>query len=244
MPEASPPTQLYARRLERLARPAGILVSRRPLAEGASAEDLEQEVAALNADNAVDGILIEMPLPKQLRAAEVSALLDPRKDVDGVTVRNAGLLYFGLPAHLPSTASAIMQILASSGFDPAGRHAVVVGRSAVVGHPVAELLLHANATVTMTHSKTQDLGCETRRADLLVVAAGRPGLVTGDMIKPGAVVIDAGINVTDAGVVGDVDFGSASETAGAITPVPGGVGPVTNAVLLRHLVHSAEQRST
>jgi methylenetetrahydrofolate dehydrogenase (NADP+)/methenyltetrahydrofolate cyclohydrolase len=206
-------------------------------------QDLRCEIAALNADAAVDGILVQMPLPDHLNISDLSPVIDPHKDVDGITVRNAGRLYLGLPGQAPSTALAMMQILDWSGHNPTGKHAVVVGRSNVVGHPVTELLLHRDATVTVTHRQTDDLGQYTRQADILLVAAGEPHLIGEHMIKPGVVVVDAGINVTPDGVMGDVDFEACRERASAITPVPGGVGPVTNAVLLRNVVHSAEHRA-
>jgi methylenetetrahydrofolate dehydrogenase (NADP+)/methenyltetrahydrofolate cyclohydrolase len=208
-----------------------------------SHRDLQCEIAALNQDHAVDGILVQMPLPEHLSIADLSPVIDPHKDVDGITVHNAGRLYLGLSGQAPSTALAMMQILDWSGNNPTGRHAVVVGRSNVVGHPVTELLLHRDATVTVTHRQTDDLGHYTRQADILMVAAGEPRLIEEHMIKPGVVIVDAGINVMPDGVVGDVDFEACAAKAAAITPVPGGVGPVTNAVLLRNLVHSAEHRA-
>jgi methylenetetrahydrofolate dehydrogenase (NADP+)/methenyltetrahydrofolate cyclohydrolase len=151
-------------------------------------------------------------------------------------------LYLEMPGQVPSTALAMTHILHVSGIDPMGAHAVVVGRSKVVGHPVAELLLQSDATVTVVHRATRDLAAVTREADILMVGAGEPHLIKADMVKPGVVIVDAGINVTESGVVGDVDFDACREVARAITPVPGGVGPVTNAILLRNLVDSAEQR--
>jgi methylenetetrahydrofolate dehydrogenase (NADP+)/methenyltetrahydrofolate cyclohydrolase len=201
---------------------------------------LEALIAELNDDEAVDGVLVQMPLPDHLQHTDLSDLLAYRKDVDGITVLNAGHLYLGAPGHYPPTAVAMMELLRESGASPAGQTAVVVGRSNVVGHPVAELLLHAHATVIVTHRHTPTLGDFTRAADILMVGAGEPHLITGDMVKPGAVVIDAGINVTDAGVVGDVDAAAVEARAAALTPVPGGVGPVTNAILLRHVTDSAE----
>ena len=238
----SPPAEVYAERLEKLGSRVGVQVARHQMRCNISAAELEQEVAALSAEPHTDGILVQMPLPDHLLPARLSAIMDPRKDVDGVTIHNAGQLYLGLPGRRPSTASAIMQILEWSGCPILGRHAVIVGRSNVVGHPVAELLLQQDATVTVTHRQTPDLGALTRQGDILVVAAGEVGLITPDMVKEGAVIVDAGINVTDHGVVGDVDYVGCSEVAGAITPVPGGVGPVTNACLLRSVVDSAEQR--
>jgi methylenetetrahydrofolate dehydrogenase (NADP+) / methenyltetrahydrofolate cyclohydrolase len=238
----SPPAQMYASRLERLGRQAGITVSRRPLAHDATLSVLDSTVATLNDDRTVDGILVQMPLPPHLTYADLAEIIDPRKDVDGITLHNGGLLYLGLPGHPPSTASAMMHILDAIGVDPSGMNSVVVGRSNVVGHPVAELLLARDATVTVTHRKTGNLARHTREADILMVGAGEPHLIGADMIKAGAIVVDAGINASAGGVVGDVAFEECKEVASVITPVPGGVGPVTNAVLLRNLVTSAEQR--
>jgi methylenetetrahydrofolate dehydrogenase (NADP+)/methenyltetrahydrofolate cyclohydrolase len=239
---SSPPAEVYATRLEKLGNRVGVQVARHQMSCEISVRELEEEVAALSADPHTDGILVQMPLPDHLLPARLSGIMDPRKDVDGVTIHNAGELYLGLPGRRPSTASAIMQILEWSGCPILGQHAVIVGRSNVVGHPVAELLLQQDATVTVTHRQTPDLGALTRQGDILVVAAGEIGLITRGMVKQGVVIVDAGINVTDDGVVGDVDYTGCSEVAGAITPVPGGVGPVTNACLLRSVVDSAEQR--
>jgi methylenetetrahydrofolate dehydrogenase (NADP+)/methenyltetrahydrofolate cyclohydrolase len=238
----SPPAQIYASRLEKLAGRVGMWVSRLPLPADVSLDQLDSEVAALNADDSIDGILVQMPLPDHLTVADLAVIVDARKDVDGLTIQNAGRLYMGLPGQTPSTALAMQHILDTTGIDPLGLHAVVVGRSSVVGHPVAELLLQSDATVTVTHRQTHDLGGFTRQADILLVGAGEPHLITRDMVRPGAVVIDAGINPTEHGVVGDVDFEAVLDVVSAITPVPGGVGPVTNAVLLRNVVDSAERR--
>jgi len=238
----SKPAEMYLRRLEKLGGKAGVEVSRRALTYDVTLKELDSSVVSLNGDPAVDGIIVQMPLPAHLTYADLAEIIEPRKDVDGITIRSGGLLYLGLPGHPPSTASAMMHILDAVGVEPRGCNAVVVGRSNVVGHPVAELLLAASATVTVTHSKTRDLAFHTRQAEILMVAVGRPQLITGDMIRSGVVVIDAGINPTSDGVVGDVDFGQCKDIASAITPVPGGVGPVTNAVLLRNLIDSAERR--
>jgi methylenetetrahydrofolate dehydrogenase (NADP+)/methenyltetrahydrofolate cyclohydrolase len=238
----SPPAQVYVHRLERLATRVGAEVSQHHLSGNVTLLELERAVGRLNADPAVDGILVQMPLPDHLIPADLSGLIDLRKDVDGVTVCNVGQLYLGLPGQRPPTALAMMEMLSAAGVSATGRHAVVVGRSNVVGHPVTELLLQVDATVTVTHRQTADLGSHIRQAEILMVGAGEPRLITRDMISPGVVVIDAGINVTASGVVGDVAFEECAEVAAAITPVPGGVGPVTNAILLRNLVDSAEQR--
>ncbi len=238
----SEPALMYVSRLEILAARVGISVRRRALRLDVSLGDLDSEVAGLNEDEHIDGILVQMPLPDHLTAADLSVIIDSRKDVDGLTVHNAGKLYLGMPGQVPSTALAMTHILHVSGIDPRGAHAVVVGRSNVVGHPVAELLLQCDATVTVAHRATRHLGAVTREADILMVGAGEPHLIQPNMVKPGTIIVDAGINFTESGVVGDVDFEGCRGIARAITPVPGGVGPVTNAILLRNLVDSAEQR--
>jgi methylenetetrahydrofolate dehydrogenase (NADP+)/methenyltetrahydrofolate cyclohydrolase len=195
----------------------------------------------LSADADVGGIILQLPLPPHIPRAEVSDSLDPDKDLDGIHPRNAGLVAQGFDAFVPSCAEAALTILKASGVSVAGRRAVVIGRSPVVGKPAALLLLREHATVTVCHRRTRDLAGEVRGAEIVVVAAGSPGLVTGDMVRPGAVVVDCGINVADGHVVGDVDAESVGRIAGALTPVPGGVGPVTNAVLLRHLAQAVSR---
>lgn len=239
---SSPPAEMYASRLEKLAAGAGIAMSRSRLPGDVSLGQLDDRVAQLNADEEVDGIIVQMPLPDHLTPADLASIIDPRKDVDGLTIENAGRLYLGLAGQRPSTGLAMMEILRSADVDPVGKHAVVIGRSNVVGHPVAELLLEQDATVTVTHRQTRDLASVTRLADILLVGAGEPHLVTRDMVRSGVVIVDAGINVVADGVVGDVDFDACREVASAITPVPGGVGPVTNAVLLRNVMDSADRR--
>lgn len=206
----------------------------------ASTAAVVRAIGGLNADPAVAGIIVQMPLPRGVRLAPVVEALDPAKDIDGLNPRNAGLLLLGYEGFLPTTAHAAVELLRRSRIPLAGRRVVVVGRSNVVGKPAALLLLREDATVTLCHSRTRDLARHVRDAEIVVVAAGRPGLVTGDMLAPGAVVVDVGINVVDGRLVGDVDFASASAVASAITPVPGGVGPVTNALLLTHLVRAAQ----
>jgi methylenetetrahydrofolate dehydrogenase (NADP+)/methenyltetrahydrofolate cyclohydrolase len=200
-------------------------------------------VRALNADPTVDGIIVQMPLPPTIRLRAVIDAIDPSKDIDGIHPLNAGLLRLGYDGFLPATAHAAVEILRRSGIEIAGAEAVVVGRSAVVGMPAAFLLVREDATVTVCHRRTRDLASHVRRADIVIVAAGRPGLITGEMLKPGAVVVDVGINVVDGHIVGDVEFESARRVAGAITPVPGGVGPLTNALLLTHLIRAAERNA-
>ncbi|MDF2734154.1 MAG: Methenyltetrahydrofolate cyclohydrolase [Chloroflexota bacterium] len=200
-------------------------------------------IRELNADPRVDGVIVQMPLPPTIRLRSVIDAIDPDKDIDGIHPLNAGLLRLGYDGFLPATAHASVEILRRSGIEIAGRDAVVVGRSAVVGMPAAFLLVKEDATVTVCHRRTRDLAARTREADIVIVAAGHPGLVTGDMLKPGAVVVDVGINIVDGRIVGDVEFESAARVASAITPVPGGVGPLTNALLLTHLIRAAERHA-
>lgn len=195
----------------------------------------------INVDPKIHGILLQMPLPMHMNPDEVVAHISRDKDVDGLHPINIGMLGSGKPSFAPCTPSSIMQLIKSTGVPIRGKNAVVVGRSNVVGKPAAMLLLQENATVTICHSKTVDLKEHTMQADILVAAVGVPGLITGDMIKPGAIVIDAGINRVDGKTVGDVDFESAKEVAEAITPVPGGVGPVTRTILLMHTLDAAER---
>ena len=201
-------------------------------------------IRELNADPRVDGVIVQMPLPRTIRLRSVIDAIDPAKDIDGIHPLNAGLLRLGYDGFLPATAHAAVEILRRSGIEIAGQDAVVVGRSAVVGMPAAFLLVKEDATVTVCHTRTRDLAAKVRQADIVVVAAGHPGLVTGAMLKPGAVVVDVGINIVDGRIVGDVEFESAARVASAITPVPGGVGPLTNALLLTHLIRAAERQVT
>ena len=198
-------------------------------------------LAELNADDDVDGILVQLPLPEHMDEPRVTRSVDPAKDVDGFHPLNAGLLYLGEPLHVPATPLGVMAMLAEYGVELRGTEAVVIGRSEIVGKPMSMLLLAEHATVTICHSRTVDLAAHTRRADVLVAAVGRPGLVTPDMVKPGATVIDVGVNRTEAGLVGDVDP-AVFEVAGLMTPVPGGVGPMTIAMLLRNTLTAAQHR--
>jgi methylenetetrahydrofolate dehydrogenase (NADP+)/methenyltetrahydrofolate cyclohydrolase len=210
-------------------------------ASTAEAELLEQ-IAALNQDASIDGILVQLPLPDQIDARRVIEAISPGKDVDGFHVASAGALMTGQPGFLPCTPYGVMKLLEHIGHDLRGAEAVVVGRSNIVGKPQAMLLLQKDATVTICHSRTRDLADHTRRADVLVAAAGRARMITGSMIKPGAVVIDVGMNRDASGrLCGDVDFDSASQVAGWITPVPGGVGPMTRAMLLVNTLEAAER---
>jgi methylenetetrahydrofolate dehydrogenase (NADP+)/methenyltetrahydrofolate cyclohydrolase len=202
-------------------------------------------IRSLNADERVHGILLQLPLPDHLAQDEFISLIDPTKDVDGLTSANAGLLLQGRDeAMVPCTPAGVMELLRDAGVELEGARAVVVGRSILVGKPLAQLLLAANATVTHCHSRTRDLPAVCREADVLIAAVGSPGLVTADMVREGAVVIDVGTNRTADGLVGDVDFGSVKERAGAITPVPGGVGPMTRAMLLANTLRAAKRAAT
>ncbi len=209
-----------------------------------SETELARAIGALGQEREVAGIIVQQPLPDCIPLRVVLDTLDPRKDIDGIHPLNAGLLALGYEGYLPATAHASVELLKHSGIELAGSRAAVVGRSNVIGKPASLLLLREHATVTMCHSRTPDLGAVLREADVVVVAAGRAGLVTGEMLKEGAVVIDVGINVTDDGLVGDVDFESVSQVASAITPVPGGVGPLTSAILLTHLMRAARDQAT
>jgi methylenetetrahydrofolate dehydrogenase (NADP+)/methenyltetrahydrofolate cyclohydrolase len=207
------------------------------------ADTAEDEVVALlhelNADDRVSGILLQLPTPAHIDGSHLTTLIDPGKDVDGLTPVSAGRLAKGLPGLRPCTPAGVIELLTRHHVALQGAEAVVVGRSDLVGKPVAQLLLAENATVTICHSRTRDLDAVCRRADVLIAAVGRPEMVKGAWVKPGATVIDVGINRTDTGLVGDVEFASAAEVAGLITPVPGGVGPMTIAMLLRNTLHAA-----
>jgi methylenetetrahydrofolate dehydrogenase (NADP+) / methenyltetrahydrofolate cyclohydrolase len=206
-------------------------------------EDLLDLIRELNADDDVDGILVQLPLPPGIDQDAVVRTIDARKDVDGLTPISAGLLAQGRPGLVPCTPRGVMELLGHAGVEVEGSEAVVVGRSILVGRPLASLLLNASATVTVCHSRTRDLAEVCRRADILVAAVGAPRMVEGEWVKPGAAVIDVGINRTDEGLVGDVDFDAAKEVAGAITPVPGGVGPMTIAMLLSNTLRAAAARA-
>jgi len=232
---------VYAASVARAARRVGIEPLNIDLAPGIQAQEVASRIASLNADPSVAGIVIAQPLPSPLDASGLVGLVDPAKDVDGATPVNAGRLARGEPALAPATALAVMEILRSNEIEVAGRRAVVVGRSPVIGRPVAALLVAADATVTVCHRRTADLAEETRRAEILVVAAGVPGLIGADMVRPGCVVIDCGITGRDGGVIGDVDFDAVSQVASAITPVPGGVGPVTAMMLVTQTLDAAER---
>jgi methylenetetrahydrofolate dehydrogenase (NADP+)/methenyltetrahydrofolate cyclohydrolase len=213
--------------------------------ETATQEEVLAKVRELNADPNVHGILVQLPIPKHLDDRAILNAVDPRKDVDGFHPMNLGALVMGLPAPRACTPFGVMRLLKEAGVDPAGKRAVVIGRSIIVGKPMALLLMEANATVTVCHSKTADLGAVVREADIVVAAIGKGRFVQGDWIKPGATVIDVGMNrQADGKLWGDVDFEVASKNAGAITPVPGGVGPMTIAMLIRNTLDQADRYDT
>jgi methylenetetrahydrofolate dehydrogenase (NADP+) / methenyltetrahydrofolate cyclohydrolase len=236
-----PASDVYIRRKHEAAKEVGIRSIDHRLPAETTQEELERLVAALNADERVDGILVQSPLPAQLDEEAAVRRLDPGKDVDGFHPENAARLYFGDPQFVPATPVGVMALLREYEVPLEGARAVVVGRSLIVGKPMALLLLGANATVTVAHSRTADLPAVTRDADVLVVAVGQTGVVTAEMVKRGAAVVDVGMNRTDEGLRGDVDP-AAAEIAGLITPVPGGVGPMTIASLLGNTVEAARRR--
>ena len=237
------PSAVYLEQILRGCAKVGIAARFAELEGEATEASIVARIRDLNADPEVDGAIVQMPLPRTIRLRSVVDAIDPAKDIDGIHPLNAGLLRLGYDGFLPATAHAAVEILRRSGIEIAGKDAVVIGRSAVVGMPAAFLLVKEDATVTVCHSRTSDLATHVRRADIVVVAAGHPGLVTGAMLKPGAVVVDVGINMVEGRLVGDVDFASARPVASAITPVPGGVGPLTNALLLTHLIRAAEHQA-
>jgi methylenetetrahydrofolate dehydrogenase (NADP+) / methenyltetrahydrofolate cyclohydrolase len=234
-----PASKIYVAGKHRACEEVGMRSIGHELAADVPEEELLELVEDLNRDPTVHGFIVQLPLPPQIDPARVIAAVDPRKDVDGLTPTNAGLLLQGRDALVPATPSGVMELLRRSGTPLEGAEAVVVGRSDLVGRPIASLLLAANATVTICHSRTHDLPAVCRRGDVLVAAVGRARLVNGEMVKTGATVIDVGTTRTEDGLVGDVDFASAAERARAITPVPGGVGPMTIAMLLRNTLKAA-----
>jgi methylenetetrahydrofolate dehydrogenase (NADP+)/methenyltetrahydrofolate cyclohydrolase len=236
-----PASEIYIDRKHAAAAAAGIRTTDLRLPASTTEGDLVAAIAELNADDAIDALLVQLPLPGHIDEDAIVRAVDPAKDVDGFHPQNAGELYLGRPRLVPATAIGVMALLAEYEIALEGARAVVVGRSAIVGKPTAQLLLAANATVTTCHSRTRDLAAHTLAADVLVVAVGKAAVVTADMVKPGGVVIDVGMNRTEAGLVGDVDA-AASEVAGYLTPVPGGVGPMTIACLLQNAVACARYR--
>jgi methylenetetrahydrofolate dehydrogenase (NADP+)/methenyltetrahydrofolate cyclohydrolase len=233
---------MYSKAILRVAEDVGVRASLEELPAETPADELLAMLQYLNVDEATQGILVEMPLPPHLSQQMVADTVTSEKDIDGISPRSAGNLFLGLPSFLPSTAAAVMEILERTSTPLAGKRVVILGRSNVVGKPLSMMLLQKNATVTICHSRTPHLADFTRQADVLVSAAGRANLITAAMVRPGAVVIDVGINaLPGGGIVGDVDFASVREVAGALTPTPGGVGPLTNVLLLKQCVQAAWQ---
>jgi methylenetetrahydrofolate dehydrogenase (NADP+)/methenyltetrahydrofolate cyclohydrolase len=226
--------EVYSRQLVRACRTIGLGCATLAYPFEIEEDELRREVAALNDDQSNDGVVLLLPLPDHIRQRIVTDVLRPEKDVDGLGPRNAGNLLLGFPSFIPSTADAALTVLQDASIPIAGRHAVIVGRSNIGGKPIALVLMRQDATVTICHSHTQDLASITRTADILVVSVGRPALIKADMVKPGAVVLDAGINSVGGKVAGDVDFAGVSQIASFITPVPGGIGPLTHLSLIRH----------
>jgi len=238
-----PASAVYVRSKDRAATAAGIAAETIRLPAATPEAELLAVIARLNADDAVDGILVQLPLPRHIRARAVIEAIDPAKDVDGFHPVNVGRLHDGEATLVPCTPLGVMKLLGATGVSLRGARALVLGRSAIVGKPMAALLTAADATVTIAHSRTRDLPAECRRAEVLVAAVGRPALVRGDWIAPGAVVIDVGVNRLDDGrLAGDVAYDEALAVAGAITPVPGGVGPMTIACLLENTLRAAQAR--
>jgi methylenetetrahydrofolate dehydrogenase (NADP+)/methenyltetrahydrofolate cyclohydrolase len=236
-----PASHIYVSRKHDASAEAGIESRDHRFPEATPEDEVLSLLADLNADDGVDGILVQLPLPAHMDEPLVTRSVDPAKDVDGFHLLNAGRLYLGEPLHVPATPLGVMRMLEEHDVALEGSEAVVIGRSEIVGKPMAMLLLAEHATVTICHSRTADLAEHARRADILVAAVGRPGLVTPDMVKPGATVIDVGVNRTESGIVGDVDK-SVAEVAGLMTPVPGGVGPMTIAMLLQNTLLAAKHR--
>jgi methylenetetrahydrofolate dehydrogenase (NADP+) / methenyltetrahydrofolate cyclohydrolase len=246
-----PASQVYVRNKERACERAGITSQLHRLPSDTTEAELLALVKQLNNDSAVHGILVQLPLPSHIAEVKILDAVDPLKDVDSFHPENVGLVVQGRPRFLPCTPHGIVQLFHRCGIEISGKHAVIVGRSEIVGKPLANMLLQrnsnlgtsaANATVTVCHSRTENLADMARQADILIAAIGQAKFITADMIKPGATIIDVGINRTDGGLVGDVDFESALEVAGAITPVPGGVGPLTIAMLLWNTLTAAKMR--
>ncbi len=233
---------VYSKAILRAAEEVGLQARLEQLPTRISPDELQTVLLQLNNDETVQGIIVQMPLPGHLSQKMVADTVSPSKDIDGISSRSAGNLFLGLPSFLPATAAAVMEILERTKTPLAGKRAIIISRSNIVGKPLAMMLLQKNATVTICHSRTADLPGYTRKADVLIAAAGHARMITADMVRPGAVVIDVGINeIPDDGIVGDVDFASVREVAGAITPTPGGVGPLTNILLLKQCMQAAWQ---
>jgi methylenetetrahydrofolate dehydrogenase (NADP+)/methenyltetrahydrofolate cyclohydrolase len=239
-----PASKVYVRNKTRACEEAGVRSVQIDYPSSVSQQELVARIRALNADPAVHGILVQLPLPKGIDEQAVLGEVSPAKDADGFHPANLGALLSGRPRFVPCTPAGILRLIDHAGVPLAGRRAAVIGRSTIVGKPLALLLLQRDATVTLCHSKTQELETEARRADILVAAVGRPKLVTAAMVKPGACVVDVGINrLADGSLAGDVDFAAVRDVAGWITPVPGGVGPMTIAMLLENCLHAATGES-
>ncbi|MBI2864857.1 MAG: bifunctional 5,10-methylenetetrahydrofolate dehydrogenase/5,10-methenyltetrahydrofolate cyclohydrolase [Chloroflexi bacterium] len=236
-----PASKVYVRRIAKSFTEAGMECNQMVLPGSISEAELKAKIRELNEDPKVSGIIVQLPLPKPLTQDMVTSVLSSAKDVDGITPTNAGLYYLGQGGFVPNTPAGGMEILKRHGIPLKGANAVVVGRSNIVGKPMAMLLLAEHATVTICHSRTRDLAAVIRQADIVAAAVGQAKMITGDMIKPGAAVVDFGINPAEKGIVGDVDFESAKEAAGWITPVPGGTGPMTNIMLLRNTLSAARR---
>ena len=243
-----PASEVYVRNKRKACEAVGIESQLHRLGADASSDDLLRLIAKLNKDSEVHGILVQLPLPPQIDKNRVLLAVTPAKDVDAFHPENVGRLVQGKPRFLPCTPQGVQQLLIRNGVEVAGRQVVILGRSEIVGRPLSIMLSQrgpgADATVTVCHSRSRDLAAISRNADILIAAIGRPKFVTAEMVKPGAVVVDVGINRTDEGVVGDVDFDAVAEVAGAITPVPGGVGPLTIAMLLRNTLSAAQSLET
>jgi methylenetetrahydrofolate dehydrogenase (NADP+) / methenyltetrahydrofolate cyclohydrolase len=238
-----PASAWYVGQIRKSCRRVGVAFRLDALPEDTTREALVSALQGLNNDAGVHGVIVQMPLPRHLSQEIVTDTLDPRKDVDGIHPVNAGRLFQGSGDYfVPATPAGGMELMRRYGIELEGKRAVMVGRSNIVGRPMAMLLLHQHATVVICHSRTPDLGEETRRADVLVAAVGRPSIITGDMIRPGAVVIDFGANVVEDSLVGDVDSEAAMDVASYVTPVPGGTGPMTNAMLMTNVVSAAKRK--
>lgn len=239
-----PASRIYVNNKEKACEAAGFLSREYNLPAGAKAEEISDLIRSLNKDDRIHGVLIQLPLPPHIRPEPLIELVDPKKDVDGFHPYNIGHLFLGNPYHRPCTPSGIVEILNRYKIEISGKEAVIVGRSNIVGKPLALMLLALNATVTICHTRTRDLAEVTRRADILVAAAGKAGMIRGDMVKTGAVVVDVGVNrLADGRVAGDVNFAEVSPKASYITPVPGGVGPMTIAMLLKNTLEGAMRQT-
>ncbi|MBE5787293.1 MAG: bifunctional methylenetetrahydrofolate dehydrogenase/methenyltetrahydrofolate cyclohydrolase FolD [Clostridiales bacterium] len=238
-----PASQVYVRNKGKACEELGMLSETILMPAQTSQEELEALIEKLNADSRIDGILVQLPLPRHLDEAKALRRIVPEKDVDGFHIENAGKLFTGQEGVIACTPKGIIHMLKEANVPLSGKHAVVIGRSNIVGKPIAMLLLNENCTVTICHSRTENLSAHTRQADILVAAVGRAKFVTADMVKPGAAVIDVGINRVDGKVVGDVDFENVEKVAGHITPVPGGVGKMTIGMLMENTVEAAERKA-